>query len=77
MDFEILEEYFGLIAHNECDNLKTIGRQYKCQIEIQSETKNKIYDIPKALVQDHISNKLTASAIEIHKNDLAEQEVLF
>ncbi|CAF3244916.1 unnamed protein product [Rotaria socialis] len=75
MDFEILEEDFGLIAHNECDNLKTIGRQYKCQIEIQSETKNKIYDIPTALVQDHISNKLTASAIEIHKNDLAEQEV--
>ncbi|CAF0990647.1 unnamed protein product [Rotaria sordida] len=75
IDFEIQEEAFGLIAHNECINLKNIGRQYKCQIDIQMKTTNKICEIPKALPQDHISNKLTAAAIKIYKNDLVKQKV--
>ncbi|CAF0757202.1 unnamed protein product [Rotaria sp. Silwood1] len=75
IDYEIQEEAFGLKAHNECESLKNIGHQCKCQIEIEIETTNKICEIPKALTQDHMSNKLTAAAIEIHKNDLAEQKV--
>ncbi|CAF3851388.1 unnamed protein product [Rotaria sordida] len=75
INFEVQEEAFGLIAQNECTNLENIGRQNKCQIEIQKETTNKIYEIPKALTQDHLSNKLTAAAITIQKNDLAEQKV--
>jgi hypothetical protein len=73
--FEIQEEAFCLIAHNECSNLINIGRQHKCQIEIQENIINHICKIPKATTQDHISNKLTAAAIKIHKDDLAEQQV--
>ncbi|CAF1115341.1 unnamed protein product [Rotaria magnacalcarata] len=68
---------FGLI-----DTVKGIEKQIEeIKIKHASTTvklvleQRQIYGIPKALVQDHISNKLTASAIEIHKNDLAEQEV--
>ncbi|CAF2651673.1 unnamed protein product [Rotaria sp. Silwood2] len=75
INFEIQEEAFGVIAHNECTNLKNIGRQYKCQIEIEKKPTSKIYEIPKTLAQDHISNKLTAAAIRILKGDLAEQKV--
>ena len=72
---EIQEEAFRVIAHDECSNLIKIGHQYKCQIEIQENTKNHICEIPKATTQDHVSNKLTAAAIKIHKDDLAEQKV--
>ncbi|CAF3585069.1 unnamed protein product [Rotaria sp. Silwood1] len=56
MSNEIQEEAFGLIALNECTNLKNIARQYRSQIEIHEETTNKTYKIPKALTQD-LSNK--------------------
>jgi hypothetical protein len=73
--FEIQEEAFRVIAHDECPNLINIGRQYKCQVEIQEDTKYHICEIPKATAQDHVSNKLTATAIKIHKDDLAVQRV--
>jgi hypothetical protein len=73
--FEIQEEAFRVIAHDECHNLINIGRQYKCQIEIQEDTKNHICEIPKAATQDRVSNKLTAAVIKIHKDDLALQRV--
>jgi diketogulonate reductase-like aldo/keto reductase len=73
--FEIQEEAFCLIAHNECSKLINIGRQHKCQIEIEENITNHICKIPKATTQDHISNKLTAAAIKIHIDDLAEQKV--
>jgi diketogulonate reductase-like aldo/keto reductase len=74
--FEIQEEAFRPIAHSECSKLVKIGRQYKCQIEIQETVTNHICTISKAATQDHISNKLTAAAIKIHQDDLAEQKVL-
>ena len=76
IDFKIQDEVFGMIAHNECSHLIQIGRQNKCQIEIQEATINHISEIPKANTQDQVSNKLTAAAIEIHKDDLAEQKVI-
>jgi hypothetical protein len=74
--FEIREDAFRAIAHNECSNLINIGRRYKCQIEIQKNTETLICEIPKATTQDHVSNQLTAAAIKIHKDDLAEQKVI-
>jgi len=73
--FQIEDEAFRVIAHDECPNLIKIGREHKCQIEIQEETKNHVIEIPKATTQDHVSNKLTAAAINIHQGDLAEQKV--
>ncbi|CAF2131733.1 unnamed protein product [Rotaria magnacalcarata] len=75
ISFEIPEEAFGLIAHKEYTTLQNIGHQYKCQIEIEKEIRNKIVEIPKAAAQDHVSNKLTAAAIRILTSDLAEQKV--
>jgi hypothetical protein len=74
--FEIKDEAFRVIAQNECPNLIKIGHQCKCQIEIQENTENHICEIPKATTQDQISNKLTATAIKIHQDDLAEQKVI-
>jgi len=73
--FEIQEEAFHVVAHDECPNLIKIGREYKCQIEVQEDTKNHICEIPKATTQDRVSNKLTAAVIKIHKDDLASQRV--
>ena len=69
-------EIFGTMAYDERTKLIGIARQYKCQIEIEEKTTTRICDIPKAVRQDHISNKLTATAIEIRQDDLAEQEVM-
>ncbi|CAF1357967.1 unnamed protein product [Rotaria magnacalcarata] len=74
INYEIQEEAFSLIAVSEYANLKNIARQYKSQIKIHGETTSNTYKIPKALAQD-VSNKLTAAAITIHKNDLAEAKV--
>ena len=75
IQFEIKEDAFRVIARNECLNLVNIGRQHKCQIEIQNSTENLTCEIPKAAKQDHISSKLTAAAIKIEKEDLADQKV--
>ena len=75
LQFEISDEAFSIIAHDECPNLIKIGREHKCQIEIQEETTNHIMKVPKAMRTDHVSNELTAAAIKIHKGDLAEQKV--
>ncbi|CAF3834464.1 unnamed protein product [Rotaria sp. Silwood1] len=74
ISYEIQEKAFGLIALNECTNLKNIARQYRSQIEIHEETTKKTYKIPKALTQD-VSNKLTAAAITVQKGDLAEEKI--
>lgn len=74
--FQISDEAFCVIAHDECPNLIKIGREHKCQIEIQEETTDHIMEIPKATIQDHISNELTAAAIKICEDDLAEQKVM-
>ncbi|CAF5161527.1 unnamed protein product, partial [Rotaria sp. Silwood1] len=73
MSYEIQKEAFGLIALNECTNLKNIVRQYRSQIKIHEETTNKTYKIPNALTHD-VSNKLTAAAITVQKNDLVEDK---
>lgn len=75
IQFIIQDEGFRPVAHDERTNLINIGRQYKCQIEIE-ERSEKTCKIPKATAQDHISSKLTAAAIKIDKNDLAAQGVL-
>ncbi|CAF1359679.1 unnamed protein product [Adineta steineri] len=75
IDFEIQEESFRPIAQNECSNLINIGRQYKCHIEIQENVINYTCKILKAISQDHVSDALTAAAIKIHQDDLAEQKV--
>ena len=74
--FEVQEEAFQTIAHDKHSDLKQIGRQHKCQIKIQDDTKISSCEIPKATTQDHVSNKLTAAAITIHQDDLAEQKVM-
>lgn len=71
---KINEEAFDLIALSECDKLKSLAHQYRCQIKIQGETNSKTVKIPKALTQD-VSNKLTAAAITVNKRDLAEERV--
>ncbi len=72
---EIREEAFRAIAHDECSNLINIGHKYKCHIEIQENIECTNCEIPQAATQDHVSNKLTAAAINIRKDDLAEQKV--
>jgi hypothetical protein len=74
--FQISDEAFRVVGHNECPNLIKIGREHKCQIEIQEESTDHIMEIPKATIQDHISNELTAAAIDIREGDLAEQKVM-
>lgn len=76
IDFIIQEEAFRVIAHNEYPNLINIGRRYKCQIEIQENIEQLIRVIPEAAAQDHVSNQLTAAAIKIHQDDLANQKVI-
>ncbi|UJR25097.1 hypothetical protein I4U23_006458 [Adineta vaga] len=73
--FIIEEEAFRPIAHKECSNLIDIGRQYKCHIDIEEHTVDHVCEIPRATVKDHVSNKLTAAAIDIKQGDLAEQNV--
>ncbi len=38
----ISDEAFCVIAHNECPNIIKIGREYKCQIEIQEKSTDHI-----------------------------------
>jgi hypothetical protein len=76
IDYVIQEEAFLTIAHDECHSLINIGRQYKCQLEIHQNTTKCFCPIPKATTQNHVSSKLTAAAIKIHRDDLAEQGVI-
>lgn len=75
MYVDIQQEAFHSFAHDECPKLIEIGQQHKCQIDIQQNTKDYLCEIPKAAAKDHISDQLTASAITIHKDDLAEEKV--
>lgn len=76
IQYKIDHKPFRVIAQNERPNLIQIGRQHKCQIEIEENIENFIPTIPKATTQDHISNNLTATAIKIIQGDLATQNVI-
>lgn len=75
MSFTVDHQAFSMAAHDQCSNLIKIGRQKKCQITIEEIVSDQIVPTPTATAQDHISNKLTAAAIEIRQGDLADQKV--
>ena len=75
MCFTVDDQAFSTVAQDQCSNLIKIGRQQKCQIAIEEIVSHQIVPIPTATAQDHISNKLTAAAIEIRQGDLADQKV--
>ena len=73
--FEIQDDAFRTMAHEQPPKLVHIARQHRCHLETQTSVESRICQIPKAAGQGHISNTLTAAAIEIRQEDLSEQKV--
>ena len=75
LTFEVQEDAFCITAHEQSAKLLNIARQHRCLLEMQTSVDRRICQIPKAADQGHISNSLTAAAIEIRQEDLSEQKV--
>ena len=73
--FEIEDGAYRLTTHEHPSKLVNIARQHQCYLEIQTRVESRICQIPKAATEDHVSNTLTAAAIDVRLEDLSEQKV--